>query len=227
MERLTLVIRVAVADDHPVLLVGIEYLLSGVSDVNLVGLVKNSTELVDLLARKDVDVVVTDFCMPGGKYGDGIALLRFLMRRFPRARLVVLTGVESAEVLQNILKLAIDVVVSKADQHDCLESAMRHAHRRNAYLSPEVRRLLEKRSLESEGGLGLFLSKREMEVLRMYAEGLSIGDIGLRIGRSRKTVSSQKMSAMRKLGLQSESEIYKYAMASGLIASSQISRARS
>jgi two-component system, NarL family, captular synthesis response regulator RcsB len=222
-----LVIRVAVADDHPVVLAGIERLLSGVRDVNVIGLVSNSTELVDLLALNDADVVVTDFCMPGGKYGDGITLLRFLMRRFPRARLVVLTAVESVLALQNILKVPVDVIVSKADQHGCLEVAIRHAYRRHYYLSPAAERLVEEESHQQREGIEAFLSKREMEVLRMYAEGFSISDIGKRIGRSRKTISSQKMSAMRKLGLQSDSEIYRYAMATGLIASSQVSRPRS
>ncbi|GLQ50147.1 DNA-binding response regulator [Dyella flava] len=222
-----MVIRVVVADDHPVLLAGMECLLSAISDVSVAGLAKNSTELVDLLALHDIDVALIDFCMPEGKYGDGIALLRFLMRRFPRIRLVVVTGVESVQVLQNIQKITIDVIVSKADHHDCLEAAIRYAYYRNRYLSPEIHKLLEQGLLQAKGKEGMPLSKREMEVLRMYAEGCSVIDIGKRVGRSRKTISSQKISAMRKLGLQTDSEIYAYAMASGLIVSTQVSRCRS
>jgi two-component system, NarL family, captular synthesis response regulator RcsB len=219
-----LAIRAAIADDHPVVLAGMEHLLSSVDDINVIGLVKDSTELVDHLIRIDTDVVVTDFSMPGGKYGDGIALLRFLMRRFPKVRLVVLTSVQSTQVLKNVLKIMVDVIVSKADHHDCLEIAIRCAYDRRSYLSPEAGRLLAESELDATGDAEAVLSKRETEVLRMYAEGLSIGDIGQRTGRSRKTISSQKMSAMRKLGLQTESEVYQYAISSGLITSSQISR---
>jgi two-component system, NarL family, captular synthesis response regulator RcsB len=222
-----LAIRVAIADDHPVLLAGMKYLLAGLSGMSVVGLVTDSTKLVDLLVRREVDVVVTDFSMPGGKYGDGIALLRFLVRRFPRLRLIVLTGVESNQVLRNILNVAVNVIVSKADHLDCLEVAIRRAYDRKPYLSPEAQRLLKKGEFNGVGTAEAPLSKREMEVLRMYAEGLSIVDIGRLTGRSRKTISSQKMSVMRKLGLLTEADIYQYAMATGLIVSSQMSRYRS
>lgn len=218
-------IRTIIADDHPVLLAGMEHLLSGMPDVNLVGLVENSTELVDLLGRQDVDVVVTDVSMPGGRYGDGIALLRFLKRRFPKVRLAVLTGVESTQVLQNIRRIDVDVIVSKADHHQCLQAAIRHAYEQKAYLSPTAQCLIEKEAEADElGAPAVHLSKRETEVLRMFAEGFSISDIGTRVGRSRKTVSTQKMSAMRKLGLRTDADIYQYAMTSGLVPASQVSR---
>jgi two-component system, NarL family, captular synthesis response regulator RcsB len=172
-------------------------------------------------------VVITDFSMPGGKYGDGIALLRFLLRHFPKLRLIVLTGVESNQVLRNVMSVAVDVIVSKVDHHNCLEVAIRRAYSRKPYLSPEAQRLLGKGNVSGNGTAEASLSKREMEVLRMYAEGLSIVDIGRLTGRSRKTISSQKMSVMRKLGLLNEADIYQYAMASGLIVSSQMSRQRS
>jgi two-component system, NarL family, captular synthesis response regulator RcsB len=223
---LALAIRAVIADDHPALLAGMEHLLSGVKDVTLVGLARDSTELVDLLGRHDVDVVVTDVSMPGGRYGDGIALLRFLKRRFPKVRLAVLTGVESTQVLQNILRIHVDVIVSKLDHYDCLDAAIHHAYEHQAYLSPAAQQLIEKEAAgNGENAPELKLSKRETEVLRMFAEGFSISEIGARIGRSRKTVSTQKMAAMRKLCLRTDADVYQYAIASGLVPASQISRA--
>lgn len=218
-------IRVAVADDHPTLLAGMEHLLSGLEGISLVGLVTDSTALVELLSHASCDVVVTDFSMPHGRYGDGLALLRFLKRRFPALRLVVLTSIENSVVMQGILSVGVLGIVSKSDALSHLDSAIRLAHLGNRYLSPTAERLVQSEApVEDDAGNGARLSKRETEVLRMYAEGLTVTEIGQRAGRSSKTISAQKMAAMKKLGLQHDADIFKYAQTHGLIPSSQTSQ---
>lgn len=217
-------LRIVIADDHPVLLAGIAHLLQGQPGLDLVGMVKDSTALVDLVSSSSVDVVVSDFSMPHGRYGDGIAMLRFLQRRFPKTRLVVLTGMESPLVLRNILAAGVRCIVSKSDPLDHLLPAVRMAAADGAYQSPEVEsRLAAEPDMADHGAV---LSKRENEVLRMYAEGLSVIEIAERIGRSRKTVSTQKVAAMRKLNLATDAEVFHYAIAHGLVNASQQARAK-
>jgi two-component system, NarL family, captular synthesis response regulator RcsB len=221
-----LTIRVAVADDHPTLLAGVEHLLSKVQGINLIGLVTNSTELVELLGQSSCDVVVTDFSMPGGRYGDGLSLLRFLKRRFPNVRLVVLTSIESSVVMDSIMKVGVTGLVSKSDDLGHLEAAIRMAHLGNRYVSPTKSQQLQQQasSSDTEGDEVVKLSKRETEVLRMYAEGLTVSEIGVRVGRSSKTISAQKMTAMKKLRLRHDADIFKYALAHGLVQASQSSQ---
>jgi two-component system, NarL family, captular synthesis response regulator RcsB len=221
-----LTIRVAVADDHPTLLAGMEHLLSRVQGITLIGLVTNSTELVELLGRSGCDVVVTDFSMPGGRYGDGLSLLRFLKRRFPNVRLVVLTGIENSAVLTGIQNVDVLGIVSKSDDPGHVETAVRMAHLGNSYLSPLISSQLtgQLAQTNSDGQPAEQLSKRETEVLRMYAEGLTVSEIGQRAGRSSKTISAQKMAAMKKLGLRHDADIFKYAQAHGLVQASQTSQ---
>lgn len=204
-------IRIAIADDHPTLLVGMEYLLSDVDDLELVGMAADSTALVDLLCKHSCDVVVTDYAMPGGRYGDGVSLLGFLRRRFPSMRLVVLTGLDSAAIFKVIVAAEIDALVSKRDEPTHLFEAIRATSWSGTYLSPSIRQVLGVQSSFAA------LSARETEVVRLFAEGLSVAGIGERVDRSRKTISVQKMSAMRKLGLESDAELVRYALASGLI----------
>lgn len=219
-----MIIRVAIADDHPVVLAGLEYSLSSLEDIQLVGRCSNSTELVELVGAKRVDVVVTDFSMSEGRYGDGITMLRFLKRRFPHLRLVVLTAVESRQVMRSIQDCGIRVILGKADDHDYLGPAIRHAHQSEPFLSPAVEAVLEHTSFDDRDSPPVRLTKRETEVVRMLAEGLSIPEIGVRVGRSRKTVSSQKSSAMKKLGLSRNADLFRYAVTSGLVQASQVSR---
>jgi two-component system, NarL family, captular synthesis response regulator RcsB len=219
-------IRVAIADDHPTLLAGMEHLLSKVEGITVIGLVTDSTQLVELLGKSGCDVVVTDFSMPGGRYGDGLALLRFLRRRFSNVRLVVLTSIENSEVMKGIMDVGALGLVSKADDLGHVEAAIRMAHLGNRYVSPiKAGQLLE---LESASGpdddSSVKLSKREAEVLRMYAEGLTVSEIGMRAGRSSKTISAQKMAAMKKLGLRHDADIFRYAQANGLVQASQSSQ---
>jgi two-component system capsular synthesis response regulator RcsB len=213
-----LTIRVAVADDHPTMLAGMEYLLSSMPDVAVVGLVADSTGLVELLGSKGCDVVVTDFSMPGGRYGDGISLIGFLRRRFPTLRLVVLTGLENPTVLQSILAVGVEALVGKLDEPEHTQEAIRAAFERRPYKSPGIQRIVE--GIPSPGVDGS-LSKRETEVVRLLAEGLTVSEIGERVGRSRKTISAQKVAAMKKLGLQGDAELFRYALANGLIQASQ------
>ncbi|WP_266171114.1 response regulator transcription factor [Dyella subtropica] len=219
-------IRVAIADDHPTMLAGMEHLMAGFAGMTVIGLVTDSTQLVQLLGSQSCDVVITDFSMPKGRYGDGISLLRFLQRRFPLVRLVVLTGVESETVLRSILAIDVRVIVSKSDDYACLETAIHRARDKQDFLSPDIERILQAAS--ASGALapeaGGQLSKRETEVMRLFAEGLSVSQISERIGRSRKTVSAQKVTGMKKLGLQRDADIFRYAVAHGLVQASESAR---
>ncbi|MEV5120076.1 response regulator [Stenotrophomonas indicatrix] len=218
-------LNIVVADDHPVLLAGMEHLLQAAPDLAIAGLVRDSTELVDLLSRTPVDVAVCDFSMPNGRYGDGVTLLRFLQRRFPALHLVVLTGMESPLVLRSIQRAGIFCIVSKSDPLEQLIPAVHAASRRQAFISAEIARLIAEDGTPGNVQEAEALSKRESEVLRMFAEGLSVMQIAERVGRSRKTISTQKIAAMRKLGLQRDAEIFEYALTHGLVQASQNARA--
>lgn len=217
-------IRVAIADDHPALLAGMQSVLAGVRDITIVDLVRDSTQLVDLLGRSVVDVVVTDFSMPQGRYGDGLTLLRFLRQRFPQIPLVLLTSVENPQLLRSVVNMGVMAVVSKADDFACLEPAIRAARSRRTYLSPVVEKMIGTPDEDARSDVDKRLSKREVEVLRMFAEGLNLAEIGERVGRSRKTVSTQKLAAMKKLGLGSDADIFQYAISKGMIQASGVSR---
>jgi two-component system, NarL family, captular synthesis response regulator RcsB len=220
-----LTIRVAIADDHPTLLAGMEHLLSRRIDISLIGAVTNSTGLVELLGKTPCDVVVMDFSMPGGRYGDGLSLLRFLKRRFPAVRAVVFTSIENQAVMQSIMNVGASGIISKSDALEHVQIAIHAAFEGQQYLSPLVQTWLEQAANQTqEMGSANQLSKRETEVLRLYAEGLSVTEIGVRAGRSSKTISAQKMAAMKKLGLQNEADIFKYALSHGLITASQTTR---
>ncbi|KOQ61804.1 response regulator transcription factor [Stenotrophomonas maltophilia] len=212
-------IRIVIADDHPVILAGVREALGEVPDIDVVAGVEDSTALVEALGRFPVDVAVTDYSMPGGQYGDGVALVGFLRRRFSAVPLVVLTSVGGAQVLASIRRAGVSCIVSKSDPIPELAEAIRAAKEGRPYLSPEIERQLGSATIEQA-----VLTRREAEVVRLIAEGKTQKEIAQQLQRSRQTISTQKHSAMRKLGLQRSAEIFEYALNEGMVSASQGAR---
>lgn len=206
------VIRVVIADDHPLLLTGLAHELQGQPDVRIVGSAANSTALVDCLEKQPVDVVISDYAMPGGEYGDGITLFSLLKQRFPSVRLIALTMMSNADVIRSLLAQDVTCILSKVDSLEYLTTALYAALAGKRYLSPGIEAIVHLHSIQggASGPRARHLSVRELEVVRLFVSGLTISEIAERLHRSKQTVSTQKMSAMRKLGITRDADLIKY-----------------
>ncbi|NLA17991.1 response regulator [Burkholderia cepacia] len=197
-----------VADDHPSSALGMSQALAGSSTIKLLGTVSNSTDLVAMLDEQQSDVLVVDYVMPGGKYGDGLSLLSFLQRRYPALRLVTITMIDNPSVLLAIQKQGVGCILSKSDAISHLVGAVHAAFVGANYLSPFVKKLLE--DCQPSAGVRT-LTAREIEVVRLYGAGLTVGEIAVQLHRSKQTISSQKSSAMKKLGIVRDADLIRYA----------------
>lgn len=211
-------IRVVVADDHPVILFGAEHALLKFPGIQVVGRARQSTELIKALQTTPCDVLVTDLAMPGGQYGDGLPLIGYLRRNFPNIPIVVLTMLENAALLKRLGELGVIAVVHKSDDLSHIGLAVQHVSRNLEYMSPQVKVALESLRINSGGKNDeVILSKRELEVVRLFVSGMTIKEISEKLNRSIKTISTQKNTAMRKLGLDRDSELFQYAQSNGLL----------
>ena len=213
-------LRVVLADDHPGMIAGVEHSLSSIGTVRLTGTAGNSTELMRILDRGCCDVLVSDYSMPGNEHGDGIALFSFLQRRYPSVKLVVLTMLDNPAVLGALQKQGIGCIVSKSDALSHLIPAIHAAATGGTYYSPSVQNSLRMRDMDRASHALQPLSKRELEVVRLYASGLTVNEIAERVKRSKKTISTHKARAMQKLGIERDVDLLRYAMEHGMVASS-------
>jgi two-component system capsular synthesis response regulator RcsB len=205
-------IRVVIADDHPVVRIGLELELKHASRIDVVGSACNSTELIELLGTRPCDVTVLDYTMPGGAHGDGLELIDHLRQRFAQIAIAVLTGADRPALIRGLLMQGITSIVSKTDAGIHVVPAIKAAAIGRSYYSPSIAAMPV-----MAGTYPLQdLSPRETEVLSLFASGASVNDIALRLQRSKQTVSSQKISAMAKLGIQSEAELFAYVAETGL-----------
>jgi two-component system capsular synthesis response regulator RcsB len=215
-------IRVLVADDHPGMIAGVRHELMTAKTIDLSGEARNSTELVALLETTTCEVVISDYSMPAGEHGDGIGLFSFVQRRFPHVKLVVLTMLDNPAILTSLARIGVRGVVSKSDALSHLVPAVHAAYTGGKYYSPTVAAIMESVELGTQNRQAeTELSAREAEVVRLYAGGLRVTAIALRLNRSKKTISTQKARAMQKLGIERDMDLMKYALEHGWVTSSQ------
>lgn len=199
-------VRVVVADDHPVSGNGIKQALSGIPTIQVVAVTENTSALVEILETTACDVLVLDYVMPGGQYGDGLALLSYLSRRYSTLRFVTVTMLNSPAVFRALQKLGVNCVVSKSYAMSHLVAAVHAAQSGGRYLSPTIALLLE----QADSGPVSTLSQRESEIVRLFREGYKVTEIAEKLHRSKKTISAQKLAAMRKLGIKRDADLIRF-----------------
>ncbi|KVE37903.1 response regulator transcription factor [Burkholderia sp. TSV86] len=208
-------VQVLIADDHPLVLLGIRHALTEGLGVSIVGEAHDPAELFALLERTQCDVVVTDFAMPDKPTADGLDMLNAIRERHPSVRVVVLTMLDNPRLMQTMRQAGALAVLSKRGDLDELPRAVAAASEGRPYIGPQA---------AATAGIPLReadvmrpLSPREVEVVRLCAAGMTMTAIAHRCGRSIKTVSTHKHNAMGKLGLRSDADLFMYASENGLV----------
>lgn len=199
-------VRVIVADDHPVSGYGIAQGLGSMPTIEVVAVVSDTAALIDRLDTTSCDVLVLDYVMPAGQYGDGQTLVSFLTRRYPQLRIVTVTMLNSPAVFRALQQLGVHCIASKSDAISHMVAAVHAAYSNGTYLSPTIASLLA----QADTGVSTALSKRESEIVRLFREGYKVTEIADRLNRSKKTISAQKLAAMRKLGITRDADLIKY-----------------
>ncbi|AOM40603.1 response regulator transcription factor RcsB [Xenorhabdus hominickii] len=201
-------LNVIIADDHPIVLFGIRKSLEQIEWINVVGEYEDSTTLINNLQKKEADVLITDLSMPGDKYGDGITLIKYIKRHYPALAVIVLTMNNNPAILSAVLELDIEGIILKQGAPTDLPKALAALQKGKKFTPESVSKLLEKVNANGYGDKRL--SPKESEVLRLFAEGLLVTDIAKKLNRSIKTISSQKKSAMLKLGVDNDIALLNY-----------------
>lgn len=210
-------LRIALCDDHPVVRAGVRALLESAAageDWTVAGEAGGADELLDLLAGTPLDLLITDFSMPGSRAGDGLTLLGQIGRRHPQLRVIVLTMMGSAPMLRSIVETGVAGLLDKTAATVELGEAVRTVARGGRYYGVTLQGLL---GAGADVAAHAPLTPREAEVLRLFVAGNSVSQIAAQLHRSKQTISRQKTDAMGKLGLRSDRDIYEYARAQRLL----------
>ncbi len=210
-------ITVLIVDDHAVVRQGVRAFLETQSDIQVVGEAASGEDAIRLVAEMVPDVILMDLVMPGM---DGVEATRQVGRVSPRTRVIVLTSYHDDEhIFPAIQAGAISYLLKDVDPNELVD-AVRKAARGEAILHPRVAaRVIQELHGLSTNTLSPFaeLSERELEVLRLIAEGLSNGAIAERLVISEKTVKSHVSNILSKLHLADRTQAAVFAWREGLM----------
>ncbi|PCE32702.1 response regulator transcription factor [Burkholderia ubonensis] len=207
-------VRIVFAYDWPLTLAGMEHIAGSACAIDLVGVYQRAGDMVASIGDVDCDIALIDYAMHGDGQMELLKLLDCLRGARPGVGIVVLVTHESPVIIRSILARGAQSVVSKLDDVGHIVTAIHSSYGGGSYLSPTVKHTLASADDGSEGAPKL--SQREIEVIRLYLSGVSIKAIAERLNKGKQTVSAQKISAMKKLGVKSDVELIRRAATLGL-----------
>lgn len=203
-------IRIVVADDHPIVRGGIVALLQSADDIEVIGEASTGLEAVELALRLDPDLVLMDLRMPGINGDEATA--RIVAAR-PEVRVVVLTTYETdASILTAIEAGASGYLLKAAPQEEIL-AGIRSVSRGEVALAPSIAAMLVNRVKRP----AVTLSARETEVLRLVAQGHSNPTIARELFLSEATVKTHLIHAFEKIEVSDRTRAVTKAMELGLL----------
>jgi two-component system, NarL family, response regulator LiaR len=209
------VIRVFIADDHPVVRQGLRGFLESRPDFEVVGEAADTETTVADVERLAPDVVLLDLVMPGA---GGVAATREIRARVPGTRVLVVTSFAADDQVLPAVHAGAAGYVLKDIEPSALEAAIRVVHRGEALLDPHVtQRVLREVSNPPPGGGVASLTPRELEVLRLLARGLSNRQLAEELVVSEKTVKTHVSSILLKLGVRDRTQAALLAVREGLV----------
>jgi len=207
-------IRLIIADDHQLLLDGIQSLVKDAADIEIVGLARNGKEALDFVATLRPDLVLLDIDMPVMSGTEALVLMR---AAHPQVRVVMLTMHHEKALIELCVKKGASGYLLKNTTQDELLTAIRKVAGGKTYFSGDVTMSLLGQSasdLTAKTPLtdGLeYLTERELEILKLIAEGLSNTQVGEKLFISPRTVDTHRTNIMRKLNVSNIAGLIKIA----------------
>ena len=210
--------RVLLADDHAIVRSGLRAVLDGEPDIEVVAEAEDGVEAVDKTLAGDVDLAILDVSMPRLT---GLQATAELVRRRPGLRVLILSVHDSEQYFFEALKAGASGYVLKTAANRDLVEACRASMRGEPFLYPAavtavVRDYLE-RARRGEAGPEDPLTARELQVVKLIAEGYTSDEIADTLVISRKTVDHHRASILDKLGMRNGAELTRYAIRRGLV----------
>jgi len=208
-------IKVAIADDHPLVINGLRHILGNCADMEITGTYNDGAELLAGMVQQQPDVLLLDIQMPG-KTGDELAAI--ISVQYPQVQMVALTNLDNIYYIKNMLRTGVNGYVLKTTREETLLAAIRSVHSGTRFLEPVLMEKLIADALEADNGPVVpVLSRREKEVLACIATDLSSQQIADKLFISKRTVDNHRTSLLMKLEVKNTAALVKKAMQLGLI----------
>jgi DNA-binding NarL/FixJ family response regulator len=208
-------IRVAIADDHPIVREGLRRIVSDDSGITVAGEASSAVELFRLLAAAPADVVLLDVSMPGPTF---VETLKDLRREHPSVKVLVISAHPEDQWAMRSLQAGASGYLTKDHSPEQLVHAIRRVARGGKFVSETM---AERLAGMMDGGRTRapheLLSDREFEVLRALGSGMMVKDVAAQLRLSAKTVSTYRTRLLEKMGLETKADLVRYVVTHDLL----------
>lgn len=208
-------IRILIADDHPIVRQGLKQILSEEPDVETFGEASNSQEVLELVRKQDWDIVVLDITMPGR---NGLDVLKEVKNLRPKLPVLILSIHPEDQYAKRVLKAGAAGYMTKESAQEELIKAIRKILGGGKYISPTfAEKLAFDLGAKTEKPLLETLSDREYQVMIMIASGRTISQIAQELALSVKTIGTYRTRILEKMKMKTNAELMNYAIRNKLV----------
>lgn len=212
-------VKVIITEDHIILRQGLKALLSEDSGIEVVGEASNGVQLLELLAEVPADVVLMDINMP---QMDGFEATERVVAAYPETKVVALSMLNSIPYVQKMMNYGASGYILKTTGKDELRSAIKLVASGTNYICSELSIKMLSNAMSpvaasNEKVEKIGLSKREVEVLTLIAEGLTNAEIADKLFTSKRTIETHRQNILEKTGARNTANLIKYAIGHKII----------
>jgi DNA-binding NarL/FixJ family response regulator len=204
-----------IADDHAIVRSGLKQLFALMGDIVIAGEASNGTGVMEALRHGDCDMILLDLTMPGIS---GINLIAHIRAEYPKMPILVLSMHNELQVAKRALQAGANGFVTKGSMQEILIDAVRKIAAGGRFIDPVIaEHMMFEKPVPGEIVPHERLSEREMQIMKLIAQGHGINEIANELFISNKTVSTHKARLMEKMNFRSNADLIRYSADSGLI----------
>lgn len=208
-------IKILIADDHPIVRAGIKQILAETSDMVAADEAGSGQEVLNLIQKKDYDVILLDISMPGRS---GLEVLKDLKKEKPKTPVLILSIYPEEQYAIRALRAGASGYLTKSSAPNELVSAIRKISSGGRYITEALaEKLASCFAMDLKTPLHETLSDREYQVMLMIAAGKTVTEIARELCLSVKTISTYRTHILEKMYLKNNSEIARYAIQNNLL----------
>ncbi len=217
-------ITVLIVDDHKIIRDGIKSLLEDVPNIKIIGEASNGLEAIEFFKNQSADVVIMDIRMP--EMG-GIETTKYLTENYPNVKILALTMHDEEAFISKMLHAGASGYLLKNVGKEEFVTAINKIYKGENYFSLDVAtkmmtKFMSNKNNENdieieEGNNTLQLTKREIEVIKLIAEGLTSQDIADKLFISSRTVDTHRRNLLQKLNVKNTAELIKFAIKHNIV----------
>lgn len=209
-------IKIAIVDDHPLVITGIRHILSNSSEMEITGSFANGSDLLKGIAKEEPDVLLLDIQLQG-QTGDEV--LEMIRTKYPDIKILVLTNFDNVFYIKNMLKKGANGYILKTTNEDIIFDAIKSVYNGALYLEPALREKVLLDSLQAKQSFAVqpVITRMEKEVLQHIAADMTSQQIADKLFLSKRTIDNYRLSLLMKLGVKTPAGLVKKAIQLGLI----------